>query len=370
MALAVLAATSGCGRRGASHAGGPTAPAPPIVVPPAPGSFAPLVRRIEGAVVNIFAAQVVAGGPFGGYGSTPDPLGGLGRFFRPPPTERIQRSLGTGFLIDAEGTIVTNHHVIERAEAIRVQINDRREMEATVAGSDERTDIALLRIKSGDAPLTGLAAAPLGDSDRLQVGDWVLAIGNPFGLSHTVTFGIVSAKGRTSRDVPLDPAGYYNFIQTDASINPGNSGGPLIDMNGQVVGVNTAIQASGQGISFAIPINMVKTILPQLRQSGRVERSWMGIQIDSLNANSAAAVGLRNSRGALVVSVTPEGPAARAGMRLHDVILEFDGHSIQDASELPWLASTAGVGHVATLRVFRDRTERTMRLTLARMRDE
>ncbi|MBI2897780.1 MAG: trypsin-like peptidase domain-containing protein [Deltaproteobacteria bacterium] len=316
-----------------------------------PTSFVDLVQHVKGAVVNVFAAQVVRGGlpnPFGGpWGAVPD---------------RIQRSLGTGFVIDSEGYVITNNHVIEHASDIRVQTSSNEEVSASVVGLDDRTDVALLRISARN-----LVAPPLGDSDALQVGEWVVAIGNPFGLSQTVTAGIVSAKGRTGRDVPIDPAGYYNFIQTDASINPGNSGGPLFNMRGEIVGINTAINAAGQGIGFAIPINMVKQILPQLRTSGRVTRSWLGISIQSVTRDAATQLGLPEPKGALVVEVFPGGPAASAGLRSGDVILEFDGQAIRDSSELPWLASTAGVGHIARLDVFRGGSQRQIQLRLVEM---
>jgi serine protease Do len=363
LALVATIAALGCSCKLLSGGEAPSAapepapapsPAPsggPIVAPMMPSSFAELVARVQGSVVNVFAAQVVSprSQPFG-------------QFF-PHTPDRVQRSQGTGFIIDSDGYLLTNHHVVEQSAEIVVQLASGEEVRASVVGSDERTDVALLRIQ----PPAGLQVPPLGDSDALLVGEWVLAIGNPFGLSHTVTAGIVSAKGRTGRDVPLDPAGYYNFIQTDASINPGNSGGPLFNMRGEIVGINTAINAAAQGIGFAIPINMVKQILPQLRANGRVTRSWLGIGIQSLSPQNAQRLGIPDGDGALVAEVVAGGPAAAAGLRPGDVIRSFDGHAIDDSSELPWLASTAGVGHVARLVIIRDRTEQEVSLRLAEM---
>ncbi len=305
-------------------------------LPGTPSSFAPLVRRARPAVVSIFTAHVELVGSQYGFMN---------------PRERIQRGLGTGFLINNNGEVLTNNHVIDGAELIEVQLDDGRRFGADVIGRDARVDVALLRLKG----LVGvsLAPAPLGNSDQLEVGDWVLAIGNPFGLQHTVTAGIVSAQGRTGRDVPLDPAGYYSFIQTDASINPGNSGGPLLNLRGEVVGINTAVNRAGQGIGFAIPINMISTILPQLRQYGHVIRSWLGLSIGPVDERARDALGLPDTHGALVMEVDPSGPAAIAGIRPGDVIRRFDTTDIRDSSELSWLASTAGIGHQAHMVVHR-----------------
>lgn len=318
-------------------------------LPGAPASFAPLVRRVRASVVSIFTAHVEHRGMQFGFLD---------------PGDRIARGLGTGFIINRNGEVLTNDHVIAGAELIEVQLDDGRRYPASVIGRDPRVDVALLRLK---VPGVDVTPAPLGNSDTLEVGDWVLAIGNPFGLSQTVTAGIVSAKGRTGRDVPLDPAGYYSFIQTDASINPGNSGGPLINLRGEVVGINTAVNRAGQGIGFAIPINMVTTILPQLRQFGRVMRSWMGLTIRDINEPIRQALNLSDTHGALVVDVYPMGPAAQAGIRPGDVIRRFDDHEIRDSSELPWLASTAGIGHRARIVVRRGNQELNLEITLAAM---
>jgi serine protease Do len=251
--------------------------------------------------------------------------------------------------------------VVKDASEITVQVNGGDARPAEVVGIDEPTDLAVLRVHADH----DLAAATLGDSDALQVGDWVLAIGNPFGLEHTVTTGIVSAKERRAGS-PDEP--YGNYIQTDASINPGNSGGPLFDLHGQVVGINTAINAAGQGIGFAIPSNMVQAVYQQLKERGRVERSWIGVTIQTVTPELAQSFGLTGAaRGALVANVQDDSPAGRAGIRQGDIILRFGDAEIGDAAELPWLASTAGVGHEARLQVFRDGSKRDVTVTLAEM---
>ncbi len=322
MSPAANAALGDGGAVAAPVAGGP--------LPGTPSSFAPLVRRLRPSVVSIFVAHVETVGMQYGFVN---------------PRERISRGLGTGFLINSNGEILTNNHVVEGAALIEVQLDDGRRFGADLIGRDSRVDVALLRLKGvAGVPLT---PAPLGNSDQLEVGDWVLAIGNPFGLAQTVTSGIVSAMGRTGRDVPLDPAGYYSFIQTDASINPGNSGGPLLNLRGEVIGINTAVNRAGQGIGFAIPINMISTILPQLRQYGRVIRSWLGLAVREVDEQARAALNLSDTHGALVVDVEPTGPAASAGIRPGDVIRRFDTSDIRNSSDLPWLASVAGIGHQA-----------------------
>jgi serine protease Do len=235
-----------------------------------------------------------------------------------PFTRRRRRvhGLGTGFVVDKGGLVLTNNHVVEGADTIQVKLFDEREFPGRVAGTDPLTDVAVVRIEGAGSDLKPL---PLGDSDALDVGDWVVAIGNPFGLSHTVSAGIISAKGRTREDVPLDPSGYYDFLQTDASINPGNSGGPLLSLRGEVVGVNTAIRGGGaQGIGFAIPINMIKQLLPMLLRDGRVTRSALGIRIADireLSTDDRATLQLPQKdslSGAVIEYVLPGGSAARA----------------------------------------------------------
>jgi serine protease Do len=254
--------------------------------------------------------------------------------------------------------------VIENATDILVIFGDAKEMEAKVVGRDPPTDIAVLKVES-----KGLPHLPLGDSDATRVGDWVVAIGNPYGLSHTVSAGIVSAKGRTGQDVKGlgDGTGYYNFIQTDASINPGNSGGPLLDLAGRVVGINTAIRARANNIGFAIPINMVKELLPHLTRDGKVRRSAIGIRVSSLVPQDVPRLKLPSQHGALVRSVTPGGPGDQAGLQVDDVILSFDGQQVTGPEKLRWLASLAGVRKAVAVRVQRGARTLDINVTLGEL---
>jgi serine protease Do len=319
-------------------------------------SLAPLVERLTPSVVSITVIQ-----------SRPVSQNSVDEFFRrffggiPEPYRG--RGIGTGFLINDQGHILTNSHVVEQAEQIIVQLHDGAQVAAEVIATDPPTDIALLRI-----PTNGrrLPHTRLGDSDALRIGDWVVAIGNPFGLEYTVTAGIVSAKERRQVN-PEGRGGYHNYIQTDASINPGNSGGPLFNLRGDVVGINGAVNRAGQGIGFAIPINMAKTLLPMMGRTGRVERSWLGLATQPVSRILARAFGLTGgARGALVTEVIPDGPAARAGFRPGDIVLAFRGQRIDRADELPWLASTAGVGQRVSVQLWRDRQRMTVELSLGR----
>jgi serine protease Do len=314
----------------------PPLPAPDVKVGPL--SFAPVAKRADPSVVTISTVGE----------EEPEP-GLFGRRAR----GRTVKGLGSGFIVQADGVIVTNNHVIEGADEIFVQLSDERRLPAHVAGRDPRTDIAVVKVDA----VKDLVAIPLGDSDALEVGDWVVAIGNPFGLSHTVSAGIISAKGRGREDVPLDPSGYYNFLQTDASINPGNSGGPLLNLKGEVVAMNTAIRGGGaQGIGFAIPINMVKQLLPTLLEKGHFTRSALGVGIKDvrrLSAEEKEKLGLKVDRGAVVERVEENSPAAKAKLQPGDVIVGFDGQPVERGTYLQWLASTAGVGKVVTIRAIR-----------------
>lgn len=311
-----------------------------VPVPGAPPTFADLVAQVQPGVVNIYTAQVERRSRL----VQPHP-------YLPPrrvPDHRVNRSLGSGFIVSGEGHILTNSHVIADALAIRVVLSDGRERPAQVVGVDRLTDIALLRT----VPFEDVEPLSLGDSDALRVGDWTVAFGNPFGLASTVTAGILSARGR--RDVPTGGlVRYVDFLQTDASINPGNSGGPLVNLQGEVIGINTAINAEGQGIAFAIPSNMVKQVWPQLREHGRVSRSWLGVSLDALDPAMALAAGLDEPSGALVTRVVPGGPAQRAGLRRGDVIVSFDGSQVASAEALKWRAAEAGVGAEVSVRVLR-----------------
>jgi serine protease Do len=301
------------------------------------------------AVVNISTTQVVKNPmAFDNQGDQNDPFQDFFRQFRGnvPRTFRTE-SLGSGFIIRPDGYIVTNNHVVDGASDVTVKLSDGRHFPAKVVGRDKRTDLALLKIDARDLPVIAF-----GDSDKLQVGEPVMAIGNPFGLEGTVTTGIVSAKGRVIGEGPYD-----DFIQTDASINPGNSGGPLVNQAGQVVGIDTAIvsQSGGSvGIGFAIPINGAKSILPQLQAQGHVTRGWLGVNIQPLTPELAKAFHLEQDHGALVAQVMPDSPAAKGGLKTGDVIVEFDGHTISKAGDLPRLVAGTTVGGTATVKVLRD----------------
>ena len=312
-------------------------------------SYSGLVKKAAPGVVNIVVSKMVQGGgqeqsPFG----PDDPFKDFfDHFFgnRLPPNYR-QGALGTGFIIDAKGLILTNNHVVDGADEIKVRLSDERDFTAQIVGRDPKTDVALIRIKT-DKNLTPL---PLGDSDALEVGDFVMAIGNPFGLGNTVTTGIVSAKYRQ-----IGAGAYDNFIQTDASINPGNSGGPLIDMDGRVVGMNSAIfsQSGGSvGIGFAIPINMIKGLLPQLRQ-GRVRRAYLGVVIQDVTPELKEKFGLDSEAGALVSDVVAGGPADKAGIQRADVILKLDGKAVKTSRELPVMVAAKPIHKNVVLDVMR-----------------
>jgi serine protease Do len=281
----------------------------------------------------------------------------------------VQKGLGTGFIVDKTGTIITNNHVIEGAEEITVLLSDEHRYSGKVIGRDPRTDIAVVKIDGAK----DLTAIPLGDSEALDVGDWVVAIGNPFGLSHTVSAGIVSAKGRGGNDVRLDSTGYYNFLQTDASINPGNSGGPLLNLKGEVVGMNTAIRGDGaQGIGFAIPINMVKQLMPVLIKDGHLTRSALGVVIRDardLSPEEHAKLKIAGEKGAVIQQIEPGGPAEKAKFEVGDVIVGFEGQTVDRGSLLQWLASTAGVGKVVTVRVLRDGKPLDLKCTLGELKE-
>jgi serine protease Do len=297
----------------------------PIEPPGIPTTFADLAERVSPAVVNIRTSQTVTGTPGLPYqfeeffGS---PWGG-GRGGVPHKRE----GAGSGFVISKDGYIVTNNHVIEAMDEIFVAFKDGTELPAEVVGRDPKTDIALIKVE----PKQPLAAVALGDSDAVRPGDWVVAIGNPFGLEHTVTAGIVSAKHR--RDVI--GGSYDDFIQTDAAINPGNSGGPLINLAGEVIGINTAINPRANTIGFTVPINMAKSILPQLRSKGHVTRGWLGVVIQAITPELAESFHLADEKGALVSKVMPDGPAAEAGIERGDVIVQFDGKPIEEWRDLP-----------------------------------
>ena len=326
--------------------------------------FSALAQSLIPAVVAIEVEQKAQRSRSMGPGFNP-----FEEFFRQfgVPTPRPGKGMGTGFVIQKDGLIVTNNHVIENADRINVSFwrADGREetMAAKVVGRAPNYDVALLQtVEPANAQV-----ASLGNSDGSRIGDWVMAIGTPFGLSHSVSVGIISQKDR--RDIrPGGSSGIFDFIQTDAAINPGNSGGPLINMKGEVIGVNTAINAQGTGIGFAIPINMVKSMLPELKSKGRFQRSGLGIQMEPNFTNTLAKTyGLSSARGVLVAGVMPGSPAAQGGLREGDVILTFDGLPLRDSDDLRIKASMAGVGKKVPMRIWRGGRERTITVTLGAM---
>jgi serine protease Do len=338
----------------------------PATTPQALPDFVALAKKLKPEVVNISTTQTTkemeVPSPFGQN----DPFNEFWRgFFGAPfPHGQFkQRSLGSGFIIRQDGLILTNYHVVDNAEKITVRLSDGREFGGKVVGKDQKTDIALVKVSAKD-----LSVAPLGDSDRLEVGEWVMAIGNPFGLDYTVTSGIVSAKDRQIGAGPYD-----HFIQTDASINPGNSGGPLINLRGEVVGINSAIftQSGGNiGIGFATPVNLVKELLPQLESTGKVTRAWLGVSIQTVTPNLTEPLGLEVPKGALVSGVVPNGPADRAGVKASDVIVEYNGKEIKNANDLPSLVAATPVGKTVPIKVFRDKKETTLTVSLEKLTDE
>lgn len=335
--------------------------------------FTVLAEKNAASVVNISTKQKAVSDRMRHFGM-PDfhdlpedsPLGELmRRFFGEhgfgiPDEGAEKRSLGSGFVLSEDGYILTNNHVVDGADEILVRMNDRREFTAEVVGKDERSDIALIKIDA-----KGLQAVRLGDSKDLKVGEWVLAIGSPFGFDHTVTAGIVSAKGRN-----LPSENYVPFIQTDVAINPGNSGGPLINMDGEVVGINSQIYSrSGgfMGLSFAIPIEVATDVAEQLKSRGRVSRGWLGVLIQDMNTDLAESFGLDRPRGALVARVLPDSPSEKAGIQVGDVILEFNGTPIQTSSELPPLVGRSDVDKPAELKILRNGKQRSVEVKLGEL---
>jgi Do/DeqQ family serine protease len=282
------------------------------------------------------------------------------RFFRRRPQPEDARSAGSGVIVDARGYVLTNNHVIENAGEIEVRLSDARTFKATPVGRDPKSDLAVLRVENPPGPLP---VADLGDSDRLRIGQWAIAIGNPFGLDRTVTVGIISATGRTR----VGLATYEAFIQTDASINPGNSGGPLLDLDGKVIGINTAIVAAGQGIGFAIPINMVREIMSQLIAKGRVTRGWLGVAIQDLTDDLAAGFGVAPRSGVLVSDVLKDSPAEAAGLRPGDIIVEFGGTPIVEVTDLQKRVAAVEPGRPTPLAVIRERGRTMLSVRIGEM---
>ncbi len=334
----------------------------------APDSFADLADQLLPTVVNIATTQTLK--PAAGAEAMPDlppgsPLADLFRdFLKQNNAPRHVTSLGSGFIIDPSGLIVTNNHVIEDADQITVTLNDGTSLPAKLIGRDEKTDLALLRVH----PKSPLPAAHFGNSDKARVGDWVIAIGNPFGLGSTVTAGIVSAR---NRDISAGP--YDDFIQTDAPINRGNSGGPLFDMDGDVVGVNSAIfspSGGSVGIGFSIPSNLALDVIDQLRKYGVTKRGWIGVRIQQVTSDIAEGMGLSSASGALVADVTAGGPADKAGLRDGDVITGFDGKPIPDSRTLPRIVADTGVGKTVGIDILRGGRKQTLHIQVAKLKDD
>jgi len=335
-----------------------------------PGSFSQLAKDVSPSVVNVSTVKTVRSKgrgmvPFGGPFGQNDPVKDFfERFFGDQlPKQFRQQSLGTGFIIDKEGYILTNNHVVDQTDEIKVKLADEKEYTAKMVGRDPKTDLALIKID----PEKPLPALVLGDSDKLEVGDWVVAIGNPFGLGNTVTAGIVSAKYRK-----IGASSYDNFIQTDASINPGNSGGPLLNMAGEVVGINTAIfsQSGGSiGIGFAIPVNMAKDLIPQLKE-GKVVRGWLGVMIQKITPELKDKLKLKEDKGALVADVTSGGPAEKAGIKRGDVIVAFDGKEIQEMNELPFVVASTGVGKTVEVKAVRKGETKVFKVKVGELKEE
>ncbi|KFE68847.1 Do family serine endopeptidase [Hyalangium minutum] len=332
--------------------------APQLAPQPLP-SVASLTDSVRAAVVNVEVTSRVQG-PMGPHGLE-DPFGeGLPWPWRQPfqePREPVLRGAGSGFIIDPSGRVLTNNHVVEGAMDIRVKLLDGRQFDAEVLGTDPLTDVAVLQLQGKD--VKDLPVVQLGDSEAMRVGDWVLAIGNPFGLSSSVSLGILSAK---ARDIQAGP--YDDFLQTDAAINPGNSGGPLFNMKGEVIGINTAIVGGGTGIGFAVPSNLVKALVPQLEKEGTVTRGWLGVGVQNLTAPLAEAMNLPVQEGAIVLSVDEGSPAARAGLELDDTIVALDGKPITSASALTRTVALMRPGTEVTLTLYRRGDKQERKLTL------
>jgi serine protease Do len=351
-------------------------------------SFAPLVKRVMPTVVNVAVVQEIKAGSFGmpgqeegggpeeggpeaGPGGPPgmpgegggDPFEQFRRFFGGQvPHDYKQHGLGSGVIVSPDGYILTNNHVVGGAEEIHVTLMDKREFTAKVIGKDAKTDLALIKIESKDT----LPVAELGNSDGMDIGDWVVAIGNPFGFTLTTTAGIISAKGR------MLGGNYDDFLQTDASINPGNSGGPLFNTQGQVIGINTAIYSrtgTNAGIGFAIPVNLAKHVMDQLKSHGRVVRGWLGVEIQEVTPDLAQSFGLAKPEGALVASIDKDGPAAKSGLERGDVVLKFDGKDVHDEHELPVLVADTPINKKVEVEVVRNGKHQNLEVTVGELKE-
>ena len=365
-AVGVFSATRAELRRPVLEAQAPVTPIPPAVIPvqmpPQGGSFAAVADAIKPAVININTVSLSAGPqgrtPFEEYFGEEF----FRRFFGEVPERIPQRSLGSGVIVDATGIALTNAHVVDKASDIEIVTLDGNKHRAKVIGMDKKTDLAVLKLDEGKATFK---FARLGDSDRMQVGDWVLAVGSPFGLQATVTAGIISAKARQ-----LDQGPFDDFLQTDAAINPGNSGGPLVNMQGEVIGINTAIVAGGSGIGFAIPSNMARKIYTELRDKGRVTRGWLGVSIQPLTPELARSFGSKDTKGVLINEVMPDSPAAKAGLKPGDILLEFDGRPMEGPGDLQRAVGFFSPDRGAKVKILRDQTEKTVEVKIGQAPDE
>ncbi|MEE9174906.1 MAG: DegQ family serine endoprotease [Thermodesulfobacteriota bacterium] len=332
-------------------------------------TFADLVEILQPSVVNISTTSVVRQrGPFQRRPNSPfggnDPFDDFFKKFfggDSPQQEFKRQGLGSGFIMSKDGYVVTNNHVIDKASDIEVILQNGDKYEAKVVGKDPKTDLAVLKFE----PDQEIQAVHFGDSDNLRIGDWVIAIGNPFGLGYTVTVGIVSAKGRS-----LGLGAYDDFIQTDASLNPGSSGGPLFNLKGEVVGVNTAIVARGQGIGFAIPIDLAEFVIEQLKSGGKVVRGWLGVYVQKVTPEIASSFGLNEDEGALVSDLAPDSPAEKAGIIRGDVIVEYDGQKVNDVSDLTNMAAVTPPGTEVSVKVIQDGKTKNMKVKLEKFPDQ
>ena len=343
-------------QHGSAAAEAPLGSPGPKGIPGPDNPFIQVAEQVTPSVVNI---STVTTGKTGKPGELFRPFGNdpffrdfFDRFFEGMPRRRQQNSLGSGVVIDKAGLILTNNHVIKDADEITVRFSNKQEAKGKVVGTDGKTDLAVIRVTTKEE----LPVARLGNSDTLRVGEWAIAIGNPFGLDHTLTVGVVSATGRSEVGI----AAYENFIQTDASINPGNSGGPLLNVRGEVIGINTAIVASGQGIGFAIPINMARKIMDDLVKKGKVTRGWLGVGVQPLTPELAKSFGV-SGEGVLVNQVMPKSPAEAAGLKVGDLILSVDGKAIKDPRELQRVIADIDIGKSIEVQILREKEKRTIR---------
>jgi serine protease Do len=340
----------------------PVSPSPvlPVQMPPQGGTFAAVADAIKPAVININTQMSRPQGrtPFEEYFGEEY----FRRFFGDVPERIPQRSLGSGVIVDPSGIALTNAHVVDKATEIEVVTLDGGKHRAKVIGVDKKTDLAVLKLDDGKGTFK---YARLGDSDRVQVGDWVLAVGSPFGFQATVTAGIISAKARQ-----LDQGPFDDFLQTDAAINPGNSGGPLVNLQGEVIGINTAIYAAGQGLGFAIPSNMARKIYTELRDKGRVTRGWLGVSIQPLTPELARSFGAKDPKGVLINEVMPDSPAAKAGLKPGDILLEFEGRALDGPADLQRSVGFFVPDRSAKVKIWRDQAEKTVEVKVGQAPDE